>query len=125
MPCRQGRLYSGLYSNSITDAATLYPSTSYLDDMALACMWLWQRTGVTTLLSEAQTYLQQHEAQETTVGAVLRRHNDVRHSPLASQRACCTFAEAAQWALKSSGCLRTDHNLTQFETRCQQSANSA
>ena len=90
MPCRQGRLYSGLYSNSIKDAATLYPSTSYLDDMALACMWLWQRTGVTALLSEAQNYLQQHEAQETTVGAAPRRAwwhwkcSPLEHSKLAA-----------------------------------------
>ena len=99
MPCRQGRLYSGLYSNSIPDAATLYPSTSYLDDMALACMWLWQRTGVATLLSEAQTYLQQHEAQETTVGAALRRAYDAVCGTARSQP---HLAEAALQASKSS-----------------------
>ena len=113
MPCRQGRLYSGLYSNSITDAATLYPSTSYLDDMALACMWLWQRTGVTTLLSEAQTYLQQHEAQETTVGAALRRPDDVEHSPPLAWRVCCTFDNRHWRVVDASAQITTQHKLRQ------------
>ena len=42
--CRFATAYEGKYSDSINQAY-VYPSSNYLDDIAWAAVWLYERTG--------------------------------------------------------------------------------
>ena len=42
--CRFATAYEGKYSDAISQAY-VYPSSNYLDDLAWAAAWLYQRTG--------------------------------------------------------------------------------
>ncbi|XP_077869189.1 uncharacterized protein LOC100367086 [Saccoglossus kowalevskii] len=53
-----GDNFRGYYSNSIVDAAELYKSTSYVDDLCFAACWLHYATGESTYLDQAVSILE-------------------------------------------------------------------
>ena len=52
MLCSQGTANLGLYSQSIPDAAVLYNSSSYFDDLAWGALWLHKYIGEDTYLAQ-------------------------------------------------------------------------
>jgi hypothetical protein len=51
--CRFATAYPGKYSDSISQAY-VYPSSNFLDDIAWAATWLYQRTGEQQFLTVSQ-----------------------------------------------------------------------
>lgn len=46
----------GRYSDVVTDAAALYPSSGYLDDLAWGAAWLAAATGQAAYLQDAAAW---------------------------------------------------------------------
>ncbi len=57
--CRFATAYPGKYSDSISQAY-VYPSSNFLDDIAWAATWMYQRTGEQQFLTVSQHSSLQH-----------------------------------------------------------------
>ncbi len=68
--CRFGKNYIGTYSKSIPDAGNFYPSTSKYDDLCLAALWLYMRTGDKGCLTDAIRFYDLHWTQEGGSGVL-------------------------------------------------------
>lgn len=68
LACSFATKYQGKYSDSVSDAASFYRSSNYMDDIAFNALWLYQATGNAAYKQAGYDWYMKHYKQEDGPG---------------------------------------------------------